>query len=112
MAHRLLHAMWVTRCRTVTPRPTSARNPTYVGDLYNTFLRRGGDLSGYQFWVGQVTTAKRNTGFARMYDLTDRVLPAHVVDTPTPDEAAQLDRDERRARIAAAKKARDEGRSR
>jgi 1-acyl-sn-glycerol-3-phosphate acyltransferase len=30
---------------------------------------------------------------------------------PTPDEALQLDRDERRARIAAAKKARDEGRS-
>ncbi len=30
---------------------------------------------------------------------------------PTPDEALQLDRDERRARIAAAKKARDEGRA-
>ncbi len=29
---------------------------------------------------------------------------------PTPDEALQLDRDERRARIAAAKKARDEAR--
>ena len=30
---------------------------------------------------------------------------------PTPDEALQLDRDERRARIAAAKKARDAGRA-
>jgi len=39
------------------------------------------------FWTGQVTTAKRNTGFARMYDLTERVLPARVVDTPTPDES-------------------------
>ena len=39
--------------------------------------------------------------------------PARLGGTaPTPDEAAQLDRDERRARIAAAKKARDEGRSR
>jgi 1-acyl-sn-glycerol-3-phosphate acyltransferase len=38
--------------------------------------------------------------------------PARLGGTaPTPDEAAQLDRDERRARIAAAKKARDEGRS-
>jgi 1-acyl-sn-glycerol-3-phosphate acyltransferase len=40
-------------------------------------------------------------------------LPARLGGTaPTPDEALQLDRDERRARIAAAKKARDEGRSR
>jgi 1-acyl-sn-glycerol-3-phosphate acyltransferase len=37
--------------------------------------------------------------------------PARLGGTaPTPDEAAQLDRDERRARIAAAKKARDERR--
>ena len=36
-------------------------------------------------------------------------LPARLGGTaPTPDEALQLDRDERRARIAAAKKARDE----
>jgi len=39
--------------------------------------------------------------------------PARLGGTaPTPDEAAQLDRDERRARIAAAKKARDQGLSR
>jgi hypothetical protein len=28
----------------------------YVGDLYNAFLRRGGDLGGVQFWINQVTT--------------------------------------------------------
>jgi hypothetical protein len=28
----------------------------YVGDLYNAFLRRGGELSGVQFWIGQVAT--------------------------------------------------------
>lgn len=40
-------------------------------------------------------------------------LPARLGGSaPTPDEALQLDRDERRARIAAAKKARAEGRSR
>ncbi len=35
-----------------------ARNRTnaqYVGDLYNAFLRRGGDLTGVLFWVGQIT---------------------------------------------------------
>ena len=35
----------------------TARNRTnaqYVGDLYNAFLRRGGDLGGVQFWIGQV----------------------------------------------------------
>ncbi len=40
-------------------------------------------------------------------------LPSRLGGTaPTPDEALQLDRDERRARIAAAKRARDEGRPR
>jgi hypothetical protein len=33
-------------------------NPQYVGDLYNAFLRRGGDLAGVQYWVGQVGTAQ------------------------------------------------------
>ena len=28
----------------------------YVGDLYNGFLRRGGDLAGVQFWIGQVAS--------------------------------------------------------
>jgi hypothetical protein len=29
-------------------------NAQYVGDLYNAFLRRGGDLGGVQFWIGQL----------------------------------------------------------
>ncbi|HET9653077.1 MAG TPA: DUF4214 domain-containing protein, partial [Usitatibacter sp.] len=36
-----------------------ARNRTngqFVGDLYNAFLRRGGDPSGVQFWIGQLDT--------------------------------------------------------
>ncbi len=29
-------------------------NPQFVGDLYNSFLRRGGDLGGVQFWIAQL----------------------------------------------------------
>lgn len=29
-------------------------NAQYVGDLYNAFLRRGGDLSGVTFWINQI----------------------------------------------------------
>jgi len=40
----------------------------------------------YLFWAGFVTTAGRR-GFERLYDLPERVLPAAVLDTPTPEEA-------------------------
>ncbi len=35
------------------------------------------------FWTGQVTTHSRRR-FERLYDLTERVLPQAVLDTPTP----------------------------
>jgi hypothetical protein len=31
-------------------------NAQYVGDLYNAFLRRGGDLPGVLFWINQVAS--------------------------------------------------------
>jgi len=34
-------------------------NPRFVGDLYNAFLRRGGDRAGVQFWIDQVATGAR-----------------------------------------------------
>jgi hypothetical protein len=43
----------------ITSAEYTARNRTnaqYVGDLYNAFLRRGGDLAGVQFWIGQLAT--------------------------------------------------------
>ncbi len=41
------------------------------------------------FYTGQVTSARRNGAFERVYDLPERVLPAAVVDAPTPtDEEA------------------------
>jgi hypothetical protein len=32
------------------------RTPRHAGDLYNAFLRRGADLAGYRFYVGQLNT--------------------------------------------------------
>ncbi len=37
----------------------------------------------YLFWTGQITTHSR-VGFERMYDLTDRVIPAGVLNQPVP----------------------------
>lgn len=37
------------------------------------------------FWAGMITTRTRR-GFERVYDLTERALPARIIDAPTPDE--------------------------
>jgi serralysin len=34
-------------------------NAQFVGDLYNAFLRRGGDLGGVQFWIGELNSNAR-----------------------------------------------------
>ncbi|AXB79079.1 winged helix-turn-helix domain-containing protein [Novosphingobium sp. P6W] len=36
------------------------------------------------FWAGHITTATRRGSFERVYDLTERVLPAGVTALPTP----------------------------
>ena len=38
------------------------------------------------FWAGLITTKTRR-GFERVYALTERALPARIVEAPTPDEA-------------------------
>ncbi len=34
-------------------------NAQFVGDLYNAYLRRGGDLDGVKFWIGQLDSGAR-----------------------------------------------------
>jgi uncharacterized protein len=43
------------------------------------------------FWAGEVTSAGRNSQFARLYDVPQRVLPQHILTAPTPsdDDAAR-----------------------
>jgi hypothetical protein len=38
------------------------------------------------FWCGEITTLRRK-GFERVYDLTERVIPAAILNLPTPSEA-------------------------
>jgi uncharacterized protein len=46
----------------------------------------------FLFWAGEVTAAARTSGFARLYDVPERVLPAAVLDasTPKPADAQRL----------------------
>ncbi|MBB5754297.1 winged helix-turn-helix domain-containing protein [Prosthecomicrobium pneumaticum] len=82
--------------------------PAYVAAVLDEIGRRGptaasalddpGERSGpwwgwhkgkialeYLFWTGAVTTAHRRN-FERIYDLTERALPAEVTARPTPEE--------------------------
>ena len=38
------------------------------------------------FWAGHITTATRRGSFERVYDLTERVIPADILASPTPRE--------------------------
>jgi hypothetical protein len=53
-------------------------NAQFVGDMYNTFLRRGGDQGGVQFWINQLNgnTLTRNQvrqNFIASPEFTNRV---------------------------------------
>ena len=70
-----------------------AEGPSAASDLEEKRGRSGwwewGDAKQaleWLFWAGHVTTATRRGRFERVYDLTERVIPAEILALPTPDE--------------------------
>jgi hypothetical protein len=53
-------------------------NAQYVGDLYNAFLRRGGDLGGVQFWINELNTAARTRENLRQNFIASTEFQARV----------------------------------
>jgi hypothetical protein len=61
--------------------------------------------------VGKISTATRRGSFARVYDLTERVLPPNILDLPTPDapsaQRALIERSARALGVATSAELRD-----
>jgi hypothetical protein len=53
-------------------------NPQFVGDLYNAFLRRGGDASGVQFWITQLNLGLKTREQVRQSFLASPEFTARV----------------------------------
>jgi uncharacterized protein len=87
----------------------TTRRPGYIDEVYRRIADEGpvasGDLSErvgkkgtwwdwddakvaleHLFWNGQVSVTRRPSDFARIYDLTERVIPAEVLARPTLPE--------------------------
>lgn len=70
------------------------RGPVTGGDFAPEAKRQAGwwnwsdgkSALEWLFWAGLVTTRTRR-GFERVYDLTERVIPAHILAVPTPSAA-------------------------
>jgi uncharacterized protein len=77
----------------------AAKGPLTAGAIEGDFPRRtdewGWNWSDVKtalellFWRGDVLVSGRTNGFARLYDIPERVLPRHVLDAPTPTEEEQ-----------------------
>ena len=59
--------------------------PDRPGSMWN--WHAGKTALEWLFYTGVVTTRGRTAGFERVYDLTERVLPAAVLQAPTPEPA-------------------------
>lgn len=47
---------------------------------------RGKRALEHLFWAGEVTARRRASDFARVYDLTERIIPPHILGLPVPCE--------------------------
>jgi hypothetical protein len=59
------------------------RKPDRPGAMWN--WHDGKIALEWLFFAGAITATHRTTGFEKVYDLTERVLPAAVLQIPTPD---------------------------
>jgi uncharacterized protein YcaQ len=59
--------------------------PNRPGSMWN--WHAGKAALEWLFYTGALTTRGRTASFERVYDLTERVLPADVLAVPTPDRA-------------------------
>ncbi|MBI2710726.1 MAG: YcaQ family DNA glycosylase [Actinobacteria bacterium] len=70
------------------------RGPISAGELSDPGTKldtmwswsRGKRALEYLFWTGEVSARRRPSDFARLYDLTERIIPAAVLARPTPTE--------------------------
>ncbi len=53
-------------------------NAQFVGDMYNAFLRRGGDAAGVQYWISQLATGARTRDNVRQAFITTPEFNARV----------------------------------
>ncbi len=83
------------------------RRPGYIDDVYRRIEAEGPMASGefearvgpkgtwwdwddakvaleHLFWTGRISARRRTTDFARVYDLTERIIPASVLARPVP----------------------------
>jgi len=56
----------------------SRTNIQFVTDLYNGFMRRGGELAGFQYWVNQLATAALTRDQLRRIFLESQEFQARV----------------------------------
>jgi uncharacterized protein YcaQ len=73
-----------------------ADGPLKASELLDGKLERSGTMWNWHagkvalewlFFTGAITATHRTTSFEKVYDLTERVLPAAVLQAPTPDPA-------------------------